>query len=242
VKKTTHEHASKRFVDNLIAAFGRWKVTPDTIALYNEKLSKWHLTDDQWSRALSRIIADRPDNELPTLAVIYEYLKQAQAADVRRGEGMASMTFQDASGRPMAVRVKAEGGSWVNAPTSVGVRGGEQISLQAHPGCRPKLPEGALRVGVIPDKEAYAEDKSCSQAEALEAFTAGWQESDSDPAECERIVIAIQLQHRNRARKSGFVAIQDLLLPQPTALPAHPPPREIVEQVIEAEYVEEVPF
>lgn len=66
---------SSRFARNLVAAFGG-KASADQIALYEEKLSKWHLDADDWSWALSRIISDL-DNQrgLPELATIYKYLK-----------------------------------------------------------------------------------------------------------------------------------------------------------------------
>jgi hypothetical protein len=99
---------SDRFCGSLFASVGG-RVAADTKLLYRAKLAKWYLSDDQWARALSRIVGDlkstdRGDVILPPLADIYTYLKAAQAED-RPAAGTHWLTF-DVGVYRYAMRIK----------------------------------------------------------------------------------------------------------------------------------------
>ena len=68
-------NATERFIVNLAAACGR-RVSPETSQLYLGKLSRWSLTDDQWSRACSLMIDRGLDKSMPELPEIYSVLRQ----------------------------------------------------------------------------------------------------------------------------------------------------------------------
>lgn len=200
-----------RFLKGLIANYGRWRVTDETFDLYLEKLSGYRLSDDQWARALSRIVADHTDDNLPTLGVIYDYLDKAKQA-AKTGEWIGWMTFRYKA-KPHAVKVRAEAGSWVNAPCEVHDRNGDPVQLQANPGCTPHLPDEYECCQVIPDKP-YSDDQPATPGEAIAAFKAGLEESGARPEAAAAIMELVASGKRNRIRKTGFVAVSDILLPR----------------------------
>lgn len=99
---------SDRFCGSLFAAVGG-RVAADTKLLYKAKLAKWYLSDDQWARALSKIVYDlksddRGNVSIPTLADIYGYLKAVQSQD-RPVAGIHWLTF-DVRGYRYAMRMR----------------------------------------------------------------------------------------------------------------------------------------
>ncbi len=72
--------AAEKFCKSLFSAMGG-RVAADTKALYIARLSKWHLTREQWARALDATIAiirqtERGDVVLPPLADICDRLER----------------------------------------------------------------------------------------------------------------------------------------------------------------------
>ncbi len=72
--------AAEKFCKSLFTAMGG-RVAADTKALYIARLSKWHLTREQWARALDATIAmirqtERGDVVLPPLADICDRLER----------------------------------------------------------------------------------------------------------------------------------------------------------------------
>ena len=84
-----------RFVSNLFAAFAK-PMKRDTMDFYIERLGRWGLTDNQWSRALSWIVGDR--DGFPTLAQIYPYLVRAKLGTRSEVEAVYR-TWCDSDGR-----------------------------------------------------------------------------------------------------------------------------------------------
>lgn len=83
-----------RFLKNLCAAYCRWSIADQTKEFYLERLSRWSLKPEQWSRALSRIIAEITDDSLPALGDIYKYLKAASAeTGDEKGDHVAWLLF-----------------------------------------------------------------------------------------------------------------------------------------------------
>lgn len=179
--------SATRFVKNLASAFGKWKTTQDTIDLYIEKLSKWHLTDEQWSKALSRIVADRIDSDFPTIGLVCEYLK-AQRSVPPENSDLGWMTWRLA-GKSYSMRVKAENGRWVWARMGCSDRHRERVMLQHNPGTVAEPPEGADCIVILPDNPA--ETERCTREEAREAFTRGYIEAGGDPSRLNEFFTAL---------------------------------------------------
>ncbi len=81
--------AAEKFCKSLFAAMGG-RVTADTKTLYISRLSKWHLTRDQWARALDATVAiirqtERGDVVLPPLADICDRLQYSKYLGPRPG-------------------------------------------------------------------------------------------------------------------------------------------------------------
>lgn len=151
--------AAIRFVKNLIAAFCQFKTTAETRDIYIEKLSKWYLSEDQWAKALSKIISESPNgNLLPQLGQIYPYLTAEHTEIQKIGENLGWMTFK-LHDKPIAVRIINKDGEWLNAPISIKNIKGQKIILQKHPFQEPKLPDGALFIRTWPDKQAYRDEE-----------------------------------------------------------------------------------
>lgn len=90
----------ERFLTNLAAAYG-WMPKREMVAFWTEKLMRFDLTDDQWARAVSRIVAT--EETRPSLAQVFTYLR-AQA--FKRGAEIVPVweTFIDANGRCFAAK------------------------------------------------------------------------------------------------------------------------------------------
>lgn len=146
-----------KFVKKLVAVFSKYPTAKETIQVYTEQLSKWHLTEAQWSDALSQIAeADRmdekgnPDFSLPSLNEIYKYLrKQNKPKDNTDNLGWLHFELNN---HKYAVRIMSVNGQWVNAPVSITDPFGNKISLQKYPGVAPIIPREATKVFYIPDK------------------------------------------------------------------------------------------
>ena len=140
----------KRFLTNLFAAFRT--ADDSTRRLYAEKLSRWSLSDDAWSRALSRLVADH--QYLPTLAEIYPVLKRAEVQE----------------------RPGSTSGAWELWTDLSGHRQSRRVDLNQ---ARQPLPDGASDYHLAVDQPfGY---QSCTREEAREAFRLGWLESGADP-------------------------------------------------------------
>jgi hypothetical protein len=78
------------FVKQLNAAFGS-RMSSEAKALYFEQLCKWDLAEPVWERALSLLCANEDTQRAPSIARIYEYLRQAVAEQ----DGKGSKVVQD---------------------------------------------------------------------------------------------------------------------------------------------------
>lgn len=90
----------ERFMTNLAAAYG-WMPKRETVAFWSDKLLKFSLAEDQWARALSRIVSN--EETRPSLAQVYQYLR---AQTFKTGAELVPIfeTFLDADGRCHAAR------------------------------------------------------------------------------------------------------------------------------------------
>lgn len=149
-------NAVKRFVANLAAGFGNWRMSDDTKTLYYDALCKWHLTDDEWAAAQSRIIAEC--EQLPSLAQIYPYLKSAQAG-----------------------RKTVKEPIWQTWTDSKGHRQARPI---LDPGNPPPLPPDAHDWCLVLPEELQAHYEPASGEEAYEFFRLGWIQRGGDPDRC----------------------------------------------------------
>lgn len=180
--------AAIRFVRNLVAAFSRWKVSDETIQLYTEQLSNFDdLTEDQWTRALSRIVADRQEPDIPTLGVIYEYLKNQRTSAAQESD-YGWLTFQHA-GKDYGWRIKNVDGHWVFASMAWHRKNGERVEEQPNVGAPAQPPEGSTRIVYTADKPAHEELPS--KDEARWAFRTGWLLSGADMGKCDAMFAAL---------------------------------------------------
>lgn len=146
-----------RFVKNLTAAYGKWRMGEETADLYLEKLEKWHLSPEEWSRATSRIIAEITDN-LPALGVIYGYLKAAQATNKSRP---CHWVLFDLAGRRYAIPCP-------------------------NPSNPPLPPDSATNLELVVDRP-YENRQPLSLEQARECFRCGWIESGAALDRCEEM-------------------------------------------------------
>ena len=176
----------ERFIVNLSAAFSK-RTTPETAQLYYQKLSKWNLTDDQWARALSVLVADCSD--FPKLNQIYPVLA---AFNPRRAVETKNAIFQT-----------FELG---------GLRVARKIDNPAYP---PMLPSGATDEHiVIPDDlVAPGTYEACSHSDIREAFRSGWVSSGADPGKVDAVFSAIDRELKLPApdRGGGFVSVAEVM-------------------------------
>lgn len=84
--------SAERFIKQVVAASCRkFKPDPYTVEMYKQKLSKWYLTDDEWSRAMSKFIADYLEEGLPPLPMLYGILRDCRLD--RTPSGCAMIAF-----------------------------------------------------------------------------------------------------------------------------------------------------
>jgi len=158
--------AALRFVKQLIAAFSRFKPSEETKNLYGEKLSKWKLTQSQWDNALDRLIADRAEENLPSLGEIYPYLKNSQQQIEQTNLGWMSF---ERNCRHYSVRVMCVKGEWLNAPMAYTDAHGQKISVQKFPGQKPILPADSENIIISPDNPADPEPHEILSKEQVAA-------------------------------------------------------------------------
>lgn len=144
-----------RFVKQLIAAFSRFPTSKDTADLYILKLTNWQLRPNEWDLALDRLIEVHKEDHIPSLNMIYGYLKSAQAAraDNRNG-GLA--TFDMPNGYGYSLRVHNDGGVWIISDVITRDAAGTEKHLQKRHGeaLGVALPPGATNIMVHPDNPA----------------------------------------------------------------------------------------
>jgi len=175
--------AADRFVLNLRASIGKWKMPDETLALYQEMLGKWHLSEDIWRQALETIIEQNEKGELPPLAQIYPILKSAQSA-VSAGDGAYAYFCYRLRDHDYAAKVWRDGETWrlmkVRRDEKDHNRWWMEKSDQV---ARP--PEGATDVHLALPEELQTGYEACSAADGRKYFLAGWIRSGADPAKCE---------------------------------------------------------
>lgn len=174
---------SERFVRNLRASIGKWKMPDDTFALYCDRLASWTLNPEVWSRAISRIISENTTGDLPTLPAIYTQLRLAQQAESDTAGNGGWMTFLT-NGKSHAMRIRSVEGKWVFAHMAVRSATGEIMELQPHPGQDARWPEQATELHVLPDNPDRHHYNRCSKQEAADGFRRGWVESGADLDTC----------------------------------------------------------
>jgi|WetSurMetagenome_2_1015567.scaffolds.fasta_scaffold74206_4 hypothetical protein len=144
--------AAGKFVKQLIAAFSRFPTSKDTSELYYQKLSNWHLTQNEWDAALDRIIEVHTEENIPSLNAIYGFLKNAQAA-IRTDTAGGLATWDMPNGYGYSLRVHNDQGVWIISDVVMRDSHGKEVHLQQHVG-EPfglRLPKGATNVIVSPD-------------------------------------------------------------------------------------------
>ena len=87
-----------RFVKQLNAAFGS-RMSADARELYYQELCKWHLSERAWNRAMGLLTGSEDLDRAPTLAKIYDYLKQADREIRQEMPGRWAVVFDMPDGR-----------------------------------------------------------------------------------------------------------------------------------------------
>jgi hypothetical protein len=148
--------AANKFVKQLIAAFSRFPTSKETVQLYCDKLGKWRLTQDEWDKAFDLIIESQNNDNLPSLATIYEYLKHAQVAHSETTSDDLGWIYSNHKGSTKAIRVKNMQGVWVIVDLIYRDSHGKETHLQNHSGedVGKWIPKDAENVICKPDKEA----------------------------------------------------------------------------------------
>jgi hypothetical protein len=148
-------NAAKQFAKKLFAAFSRYPISADTKELYTDKLCKWKMTQPQWDASLDLLIEKHEDENLPGLAEVYKYLKQAEYSTTSKGDDRAWLTF-DLEGYSRAMRCRNDQGIWVIADLVSHDVHGQEIHHHRHGGepAAKYIPGNATNVMVSPDKLA----------------------------------------------------------------------------------------
>jgi len=115
--------AATKFVKDLAAAYSsQWPpISKETLDIYIEKISKWHLAPHQWREVLDKIITERPDKYIPTLVEIYGYfraeIEKANRNDRKYGRKRFISPSKQPSGEPLVTaRLVMENGKLVYLP------------------------------------------------------------------------------------------------------------------------------
>lgn len=176
---------AKKFVKKLFAGCPNLRMAKeqrdDTVALYVEKLSKWHLQPQAWESALDRI-TESNDGNLPPLSVVYSFLKAAQA---EHGVGVD----------PIALSFELNGLRYIYGRDTGRVDGFTKRRIfevcPIEPSKLPALPDGASDRNLIipPDKQVW--EPPLTIRERRIAFATGWNSTGADPEECQRMFAAI---------------------------------------------------
>jgi hypothetical protein len=163
--------AAIKFVQQLIAAFHRFKTTDETKDLYTEKLSRWRMTQTRWDKALDEIIAKHEDDNLPSLNEIYGYLKRAEQSSTDSGShlGWASFRLND---RDYSIRIQHNGTAWVISDLVGTDSQGRKIPQQANVG-QPvvnHIPADATDFLITPEKMILRDEEILTPAELQQMF------------------------------------------------------------------------
>lgn len=167
-----------QFVRNLKSAFGKFKIEDTTLEFYGRKLSKWDMQPAQWDTALDALIRDHPDGGLPSIGIIYDYLKRSQFDAGSHANG--GWCVFDLNSRQTVVRTHYENGAW------------------QHIG----LPRAATNIRINPDN--IVDDPNfefVGKVEARTAFLQGWLESGAPGEDCMRMWDSLQMQEKIERRK-----------------------------------------
>lgn len=154
--------AAAKFVKQLVAAFSQWPIAKETVDLYIEKLAKWYLTREQWDAALDKIVTERQEGNLPTLAEIYSYLRNERQSALRPPDDGAHIYFSDYEGRPymLCSTMVNDHGIWVYPP------GHKKAGQIFHP------PEGSRNFVIVPVKPAMPDPRDMPTKEEVEKLVA----------------------------------------------------------------------
>ena len=146
--------AAVRFVKQLCAAFSRFPVTNETRELYAQKLSNWHLAQNEWDTALDTIIESHKDENIPALSEIYGNLKGITAR--RQSNSAGGLATFDLNSHAYGLRVINDSGVWLIADVISRDAHGVEKHLQQNAG-KPlglHVPQGATNILVHPDNPA----------------------------------------------------------------------------------------
>lgn len=192
-KNMSKNKAADRFCKGLFSAFGKWKTPDEVKETYTEKIGKWFLTDDQWARSLSRLVADFED--LPPLSKIFEYLKASRATGSEATDKIC-LTFR-LEGRPY-VLARDSGNRHPNTGKTM------LAVLDVNPASPPRLPDGAEDVHLSIPPGRQAEYEPCGPEEGKKAFAAGFMQVCHDGAVCQRMMRDLYPKeiHDTRAEKA----------------------------------------
>jgi len=159
-----------RFLKNLSVA---WRPAPEkeTIDVYHESLKKWNAPEEEWNRALSRMVAS--EERFPALVTIFKYLKEVKAP-VAKDPRSAVQLFK--------------------------LNGYETARYFKMPNI-PAPPPGATDVRNIVLNPDIEHEERCSPEEGRIAFREGWIESGADPAKCDAMFAEITRKSDRREDK-----------------------------------------
>jgi hypothetical protein len=147
--------AAVKFIKQLVAAFSRYPTTQETKELYSQKLSKWHLTQEQWDQALDVLISHESDS-LPPLKDIYIALKNAQYTGAQHNSMALGWLSFRVGCLDYVMRVISDGSVWLIAPMNYRDAHGQLVAIQQNVGQPAAMhtPEGATNILVTPDNPA----------------------------------------------------------------------------------------
>jgi hypothetical protein len=183
---------AERFVRNLRSSIGKWKMTDESFDLYVEKLSRWRLTSDQWSRATSKLINSNPEGELPTLPALYALLKSVQESEDPSSRSAIFFNFR-AIGRDHSARVWDDNGTWRLMKVQ---RDDDGLKWKMVKTDKPfTAPADATDVRFTPPPEQKERSYEPVRDNELQRnlFYKGWCDSGADPGKCEAMFNSIQI-------------------------------------------------
>lgn len=144
---------AKKFVKSLTDAFASAYIEPGTKERYIASISRWHLAQDEWDRALEDILENWKSPKLPPVGEVIDYIKRQISLRRSSSDLNTGWIFYTLAGNSYAHRVVNQDGVWLNASmqyrdfhgqmNELGIRIGEPAALST--------PDNAENIQVVPD-------------------------------------------------------------------------------------------
>ena len=106
--------AALNFIRDLCSAFNKFPILDDTKEFYYRKLSPLTMLQGQWDELLTDLLANSQDGRLPTITDI---TLASGRVKTRNNTDNYGWCYFKLGGYDYAVRVKSQGGEWINCKT-----------------------------------------------------------------------------------------------------------------------------